>query len=158
MNNISQQLNRLKHAWLSEPGIPENLSAIGHASISREDMADAITAMSLLADLLARDDSRDLYLATESACTVPLKNAYENVTKKRVNGDATTHLLGIITFLQQIQTLLIDAVVQSSQGDVQAAAKPLTEKLELRFEPLEPSARAYNMSLGMAFAKAGHID
>jgi len=158
VNEISQQLNRLKNAWLSQPGIPENLSVIGHVSISREDMADAMTAMSLLADLLARDDNRNLYLTTESACAAPLKNAYAYVTKKHANGDQATHLLGIITFLQQIQAALIDAIVQSSQTDVQAAAKPLTEKLERRFEPLDPSTRAFNMSLGMAFAKAGHVD
>jgi len=157
VNEISQQLNRLKDAWLSQPGIPENLSVIGHASISREDMADAMTAMSLLADLLARDDNKNLYMTTEYACAAPLKNAHGYVTK-HVNGDQATHLLGFIAFLQQIQAILIDAIVQSSQAGVQAAAKPLTEKLTNRFEPLEPSARAYNMSLGMAFAKAGHID
>jgi hypothetical protein len=75
MNDISQQLNRLKDAWLSEPGIPENLSAIGHASISKEDLVDAMVAMSLLADLLAKDDNKERYLTTESACAAPLKNA-----------------------------------------------------------------------------------
>lgn len=156
MNRISKQLSGLRHAWRTAPGVPDNLSAIGHATISREDMADTMATMALLADLLAMDEDGTLYQETERACAAPLRNASDCMSRKIDASPA--QLLGFITFLQQIQATLADAIAHSTQGGVAEAARPLTEKLAQQFEPLEPSARAYNMSLGMAFAKAGHVD
>ncbi|MDX8412008.1 MAG: hypothetical protein R8K46_09115 [Mariprofundaceae bacterium] len=148
MDEIGQQLKSLKQAWLAVPTVPDTLACIGLADISRQDVADTLDALSLLAMHLAKEKNGNLYAVTHYACASALKSAHAYLDQP-IAQDLAVPLLGFVTLLQRIKVTLTDAMSQSNRATSimmarQMAAQLTSQRQALQWSKLGPDWRKQN--------------
>jgi hypothetical protein len=136
MDEIGRQLKSLKQAWLAAPIVPDTLASIGLADISRQDVADTLDALSILAMHLAKEKNGNLYAVTHYACASALKSAHAYL-EKPIAQDPAIPLLGFVTLLQRIKVVLTDAVSQSDRAASRMMARQMAAHLTSQRQALQ---------------------
>jgi len=136
MDEIGRQLKSLKKSWLAAPSVPETLACIGLPDISRQDVADTLDALSILAMHLAKENTGNLYAVTHYACASALRSAQAYLDKP-LSHNQVVSLLGFVSLLQRIKLSLTDAISQSNRAASQMMARQMAGHLTSKRQALQ---------------------
>ncbi len=113
MGEISRHLAALRDTWISLDHIPDDLAATGLSNISKQSVTDMITSMSRMADELSAAPEEETVMVRRS-CEQTIKLAEENLSE-HLGQYPTIHMLGFLTLLYQIQSILAKTVAECAQ-------------------------------------------
>lgn len=136
MDEIGRQLKSLKRTWLAAPAVPETLACIGLPDISRQDIAETLDALSILASHLAKEKKGNLYAVTHYACASALNSAHACLEQPATQNPAIS-LLGFVSLLQRVKVSLTDAMSQSNRAASRMMARQMAAHLTSQRKALQ---------------------
>jgi len=136
MDEIGRQLTSLKKAWQDAPSVPETLACIGLPDVSKQDVADSLDALAILAMHLAKEKTGNLYAVTHYSCASALRSAQAYLDKP-LSHNQVVSLLGFVTLLQRIKLSLTDAISQSNRAASKMMARQMAAHLTAQRQALQ---------------------
>jgi len=108
MNDIAQRLKALKKSWKCIENIPEDLTMLGLPGKNGRFIEDTINELSCMAAKLVFAPSHRLVMLRFS-CEAYL-DQLEDFFAEDVSGQASMQMLSFVALLQELQTVLREAV------------------------------------------------
>jgi hypothetical protein len=125
-NDIQQQLEQIREGWDSLTTIPDDLTPLGFAGLTKQSISDALGGMTEIAKLLAENQNFEPLVTSKINFQQIVSNLRTHVTQ-HVPSNPQPHLPGLLMYIEQARITLRSWL---NEADADNKAIPvLTERL-----------------------------
>lgn len=125
-NDIQQQLEQIKESWDSISTIPDDLTPLGFAGLTKQSISDTFGGMAEIAKLLAENQNFEPLTTSKVNFQQVLSNLRTHVTQ-HVPSSPQPHLPGLLTYIEQARITLRSWLNEANTDN--KAIPALTERL-----------------------------